>query len=61
MKHSSLPKDLQKIWRLAFTASINGNPAWKKDFERWSKKYNNLMKEKLKILRKFPEIFEKYS
>ena len=61
MRKSVLTKEQQKQWMRAYTAFINGNPAWKKDFEEWASKYEDLMKEKLEILAKYSKDFRKFS
>ena len=60
MRKSVLTKKQQRIWRLAYTASILGNPVWKKDFEEWAGEYEGLMKKKLEILEKFSEDLRKF-
>lgn len=61
MRKSVLTSKQQKQWQKLYSAAINGEPVWKKDFERWSEKYNNLMKEKLEILKKYSKDLRKFS
>lgn len=53
MRKSVLSSKQQKQWQKLYSAAINGNPPWKKDFGRFSEKYSKLMKEKLVILEKW--------
>ena len=53
MRKSVLNKEQQKQWQKLYSFAINGNPPWKRDFEKFSEKYNKLMKEKLSLLEKW--------
>ena len=53
MKHSALNSKQQKLWMRMLSKAINGKPVWKEDFEKWSREYNKLMREKLGLLEKW--------
>ena len=43
----------RKQWQRLYSFAINGNPPWKKDFEKWSADYGKLMQKKLSLLEKW--------
>lgn len=54
MKKSVLTKEQQKAWQKMLTAVLNGcNVVYKQDLKDWSKRYNALMQEKVKLLEKY--------
>ena len=53
MKRSVLNKEQQKQWQRLYSFAINGNPPWKRDFEKWSTDYGKLMQKKLSLLEKW--------
>lgn len=59
MKHSTLNKDQRKQWQKMLVATLNGcNVVYKQDLKDWSKRYNALMQEKVKLLEKYSKISE---
>lgn len=54
MKKSVLTKEQQKTWQKMLAATLNDcNVIYKQDLKDWSKRYNALMQEKVKLLEKY--------
>ena len=54
MRRSILNKEQQKVWQKMLTAVLNGcNVIYKQDLKDWSRKYNELMTEKRRLLEKY--------